>query len=291
MPPAPPSPDAFLTSSAKRLTFVGMSGVGKTTLAQKLRATEEWFHYSVDYRIGTRYLGEEIVDVVKREAMKTPFLRDLLMSDSIYIGSNITFENLAPLSAYLGKPGAVEKGGQPFREYLRRQRLHRAAEIAAMADVGAFAGKARDIYGYNHFLCDASGSVVEVVDPWDPDDPVLRALAQETLIVAITNEEQDREELVRRFSTDPKPMYYDEAFLHQIWAEYQAEAGETPETADPDAFIRWGYRRLLDRRTPRYQAIGDLWGVSVTARDLAAARSPDDILNVIAEALASEHGA
>jgi hypothetical protein len=37
----------------------------------------------VDYRIGTRYMGEHIVDNFKREAMKVPFLRDLLRSDSI----------------------------------------------------------------------------------------------------------------------------------------------------------------------------------------------------------------
>ena len=34
-----------------------------------------WFHYSVDYRIGTRYMGEYIADNFKREAMKVPLLR------------------------------------------------------------------------------------------------------------------------------------------------------------------------------------------------------------------------
>ena len=75
----------------------------------------DWFHYSVDYRIGTRYMGEHIVDNFKREAMRVPFLRDLLRSDSIYISSNITFENLEPLSTYLGKPGDPDKGGLSLR--------------------------------------------------------------------------------------------------------------------------------------------------------------------------------
>ena len=39
-------------------------------------------------------MGEFIVDNFKREAMKVPFLRDLLRSDSIYLNSNITFDNL-----------------------------------------------------------------------------------------------------------------------------------------------------------------------------------------------------
>ena len=40
-----------------------------------------WFHYSVDYRIGTRYLGEHIVDNFKREAMRQPLLRELLLTE------------------------------------------------------------------------------------------------------------------------------------------------------------------------------------------------------------------
>src|SRR4029079_9985804 len=97
----------------------GMSGVGKTTLARMLQ-DYNWFHYSVDYRIGTRYMGEHIVDNFKREAMRVPFLRALLRSDSIYISSNLTFQNLEPLSTYLGKPGNPEKGGIDFTEYNRR---------------------------------------------------------------------------------------------------------------------------------------------------------------------------
>ena len=114
-----------------------MSGLGKTRIAAMLREEADWFHYSVDFRIGTRYMGEHIVDNFKREAMRNPFLRQLLRSDSIYIASNITFHNLEPLSTYLGKPGDPAKGGIPFDEYLRRQRQHRGAEISATRDARA----------------------------------------------------------------------------------------------------------------------------------------------------------
>ena len=94
-------------------------------------------------------MGEHIVDNFKREAMRVPFLRDLLLSDSIHIHSNITFENLSPLSTYLGKPGNPAKGGISFAEYKTRQGQHREAEIQALLDVPSFIGKARDIYQYD----------------------------------------------------------------------------------------------------------------------------------------------
>ena len=155
-----------------------MSGLGKTRIAAMLREEADWFHYSVDFRIGTRYMGEHIVDNFKREAMRNPFLRQLLRSDSIYIASNITFHNLEPLSTYLGKPGDPAKGGIPFDEYLRRQRQHR--ERRDRRDPRRrcrFIGKAEEIYGYEHFVADTSGSLCEVVDPDDPADPVMADLA------------------------------------------------------------------------------------------------------------------
>jgi hypothetical protein len=162
------TPEDWIRAPHKRVALFGMSGLGKTTVAAMLREEADWFHYSVDFRIGTRYMGEHIVDNFKREAMRVPFLRDLLRSDSIYIASNLTFGNLRPLSTYLGKPGDPEKGGIPFEDYLLRQRQHRAAEIAATRDTLLFIDKARAIYDYDHFVCDTSGSLCEVVDPDDP---------------------------------------------------------------------------------------------------------------------------
>ena len=117
-------PDDFLKAPRHAVTVFGMSGVGKTRLSAVLQRGG-WFHYSVDYRIGTRYMGEFIVDNFKREAMKVPFLRDLLRSDSIYLNSNITFDNLEPLSTYLGAPGDPARGGLTLAEYQRRQNQHR----------------------------------------------------------------------------------------------------------------------------------------------------------------------
>jgi hypothetical protein len=270
----------------KRVALFGMSGLGKTHLAAMLREHAGWFHYSVDFRIGTRYMGEHIVDNFKREAMRNPFLRDLLRGDSIYIASNITFHNLAPLSTYLGKPGDPAKGGIPFAEYLRRQRQHRAAEIAATRDALVFIDKAAGIYGYDHFVADTSGSLCEVVDPEDPADPVLTDLASATLPVWIRGTEGHLDQLAARFDRAPKPMYYQEDFLRGLWDEYLRDHGLAPDCVDPDAFIRHGYRRLLAHRLPRYAAIARNWGVTVEAEEIAAVRDPSDFTDLIAAAIA-----
>ncbi|MGF1553166.1 MAG: ATPase [Paracoccaceae bacterium] len=280
------TPRDYLDAPQKAVALFGMSGLGKTRVASMLRAQGEWFHYSVDYRIGTRYMGEHIVDNFKREAMRNPFLRQLLRSDSIYIASNISFDNLAPLSTYLGKPGDPSKGGIPFAEYLTRQRQHRGAEIAALLDTLAFIDKARAIYGYAHFMADTGGSICEVVDPEDDDDPVLSALTSRLLLVQIRGTEALADELVRRFEREPKPMYYPEGVLRDLWARYLAEAGVTEYDVDPDRFIAWGFRRLLDHRLPRYDRIAARWGITVEADEVAALASPADFDALIAEAIA-----
>jgi hypothetical protein len=269
----------------KRVLFFGMSGLGKTHLATLLRDSGDWFHYSIDYRIGTRYMGEYIADNAKAEAMKVPFLRDLLLSDSIYIGSNITFHNLTPVSSYLGKPGNPAKGGLPYAEYTRRQDQFRQAEIHALMDTGYFIERAEALYGYPHFVCDTGGSICEWVDPENADDPVLKALSATTLMVWIKGDEAHTAELIRRFDKAPKPMSYQAAFLDRVWHEYLSQNNVSEDAVDPDAFIRWTYAQALAHRQPRYAAMAQNWGVTVTADEVAAVRSAADVDTLIARAL------
>ena len=271
----------------KRVLLFGMSGLGKTHVSSLLRASRQWFHYSIDYRIGTRYMGEHIADNFKREAMRVPFLRDLLMTDSVRITSNITFDNLAPLSAYLGKPGDPAKGGLRFDDYMTRQEQHRQAEVASLLDTAHFIDRAFDIYGYEHFVCDSSGSICEVVNPDDPADPVLTALSETVLMVWIQGSDAHTEELIRRARVSPKPMYYQPDFLHGLWDEYLKENKAEEGDVEPDAFARWAFARALAHRQPLYASMARNWGLTVTADDVAKVRSPADFDALIESALAA----
>src|SRR5262245_3070315 len=280
-----PSAKAFMDWPAKAVTIFGMSGVGKTSLARMLRH-HDWFHFSVDYRIGTRYMGEHIVDNFKKEAMKNPFLRDLLRTDSIYISSNITFENLDPLSTYLGKPGNPDKGGISFDAYRERLEQHRQAEIASLHDVPLFVKKAREIYGYQHFICDSGGSLCEVVDAADDDDPVLRTLAAHTLLLYIRGTPEHAEELIERFRYQPKPMYYQPGFLKRKWAEYKAVTSiSADDDVDPDDFLVWGFGQLLHHRIPLYEAIARQYGYAVDMQRIPEIGDQEAFLDMICEVL------
>ena len=279
--------DDFVESSCHAVTLFGMAGVGKTRLSALLRG-DNWFHYSADYRIGTRYMGEFIVDNFKREAMKVPFLRDLLISDSIYLSSNITFNNLDPLSTYLGTPGDPERGGLPFAEYQRRQEQHRVAEIAALQDVPYFIERAEALYGYTNFVCDTGGSLIEVIDPADEADPVIQTLTEHTALVYIRGTEANAIELVKRFKRSPKPMYYPPALLVSSWQDYKDQNGiSRDEDVDPAGFGAWGFEALLRDRLPRYQKLADRYGYVVEAEDIAKVRDGQDFLELMRRAIAA----
>lgn len=274
------SVEEFRNWQHKSITLLGMSGVGKTRLSNML-PTDEWFHFSGDYRIGTHYLDEPILDNIKKQAMQIPFLRDLLRSDSIYIQNNISVNNLQPVSTFLGKLGDPEKDGLPLDEFKYRQELHRQAEIATMRDVPAFIQKAQELYDYKHFINDAGGSVCEL-----DDEETLEILAEHTLILYIKATEKNEKSLIQRAESDPKPLYYREAFLDEQLDIYMKEKNlEYIAMIDPDEFVRWIFSKLFYSRIPRYDAIAEKYGYTITTDELSKVTNNDELMALIEKAI------
>lgn len=266
----------------KKVTLLGMSGVGKTYISTMLR-DHDWFHYSGDYRIGTRYLDESILDLIKEQAMKVPFLRELLRNDWIYIRNNIRIADLGPVLSFVGKLGNPELGGVPLEDFVRRQAQYRDAEIAAMFDVPEFIRKAQQIYGYSHFVNDVGGSLCELEEP-----AVIDLLAQHTLILYIqVTTKAEEQKLIDRARSDPKPLYYRPEFLQEQLAIYLQETGlQYAAQLDPDEFTRWIFPRLFNSRIPRYEAIAHEHGYTVTSEEVAQVKDEADFNALIEKAIA-----
>ncbi|MBG7601360.1 MAG: ATPase [Gammaproteobacteria bacterium] len=274
------TPEEFRSSPAKRITLLGMSGVGKTRLSSLL-PRDQWYHYSGDYRIGSHYLDEPILDNIKRKMMHIPFLRDLLRSDSIHINNNISFENLHPVSSFLGKVGDPDKGGLSLTEFQRRQQLHHDAEVATMLDVPRFIEKARVVYDYTNFINDAGGSLCELDSP-----QVVETLADHTLILYIRATRSDRERLIERAISDPKPLYYPPDFLLQRLNEYRRQQHiDYVAMIDPDDFSRWVFPQLFESRIPRYDAIAAQYGYTISSEEVFDLHTEDDFLQLVERAL------
>ncbi len=270
----------FRNAKRKIITLMGMSGCGKTTLARKLPTTS-WFHYSADYRIGTRYLDEPIIDNIKEKAMQISFLRDLLRSDSISIQSAMTFDNLDLLSKFVGMLGDEAKGGLPLEEFQRRQALHREAEIRSMYDVEDFVCKAKSIYGYDHFINDSSGSLCEL-----GDERVLESLASQTLVLLIDVDEKLESEIIDRQVRHPKPLYYEAQFLDAKLNEYLvSERLAGADQIEPNEFVRWVFPQLVQFRRPKYERIAAEYGYTLPAGEVDRVKDEHDFVELVCSVL------
>lgn len=274
--------DEFRRWENKKVTLLGMSGVGKTYLSTLLRDSQ-WFHFSGDYRIGTRYLDEPIMDMIKQQAMKVPFLKELLRNDWISIKNNIKVHDLGPVLSYIGKLGNPELGGVELEDFIQRQNFYREGEIAAMKDVPSFINKAQNIYGYQHFVNDVGGSLCELDNP-----EVINTLVKHTLIlyIQVTNSEEENKLIVRAQST-PKPLYYRPEFLQKELTVYLKEHNlEFAAQMIPDDFTRWIFPRLFHSRVPRYEAIAKPHGYTVTSEEVSQVRDQQDFLQLLETVIA-----
>lgn len=275
------SAEAFKHLKNKNLTLLGMSGVGKTHLAKLLSGKGKWFHYSGDYRIGAKYLNDDILSSVKqRIKQEIVWLTELLDNQSISLQNHVTFDNLSSVSAFLGKVGNPEQGGLPIDEFTRRQALFKQAEINTMLDIPSFIQKSNQ-QGCDNFINDAGGSLCEL-----DDDNVYQVLAEHSIILYIRASKANESALVKRAQTHPKPLYYQAEFLKAQLDVYLKE-NQLIYVAqiNPDEFVRWIFPRLLMHRIPKYESIASQYGYTIDSEDLYQCKNANEVFELIHGAL------
>ena len=247
----------------KRFALLGMSGLGKTFISRSLVKQDNWLHYSVDYEIG------KILFKNKH--------RNLL--NGFEVG------NLTNLSDFLGKPGSPSMGGIPFSEYLTRQKLHRDAEIKATLHASSLVENSPEL---SHFVCDTSGSICELVNPSDENDAILKSLSKNFLIICLEAPDSMYQVLINRFLAKPKPMYYEEKFLHSLWQSFKNESPNINDHLNPDDFMIYGFKALIKRRKAIFDSISKNWGISLNFENLRVVKSAADLVKAIQFEIASK---
>ena len=270
----------FRNKKNKRLTLLGMSGVGKTRLAKLIGENGGWYHFSGDYHIGATYLKDEIINNITKKMKHDPWLQNLLDNQSISVNSQVTFDNLEPISAFLGKVGNPEEGGLAIDEFIRRQGLFLEAEIKAMYDVPSFIKKSQHS-GYSNFINDAGGSLCEL-----EEKKLYQLLAENTLIIYIKTNKDTERMLLERSKNQPKPVYYHPDFFESALRAYlEKNSLEYVAQITPDDFVRWVFPKLIEDRIEKYQALADQHGYTINSDDLYQCHSSDDVINLIAGSL------
>ena len=275
-----PTAKEFRREKNKRLTLLGMSGVGKTRLAKLIGANGGWYHFSGDYHIGATYLKNEIINNIAKKMKQDPWLQNLLDNESISVNSQVTFDNLEPISAFLGKAGNPEEGGLAIDEFIRRQKLFLEAEIKTMYDVPDFIKQSQQS-GYDNFINDAGGSLCEL-----GDKKLYQLLAKNTLFVYIKTTKDVERILIERSKNQPKPVYYNPDFFESALTTYlEKNSLDYVAQISPDAFVRWVFPKLIEDRIGKYQALADQYGCTIKSDDLHQCHSADDVINLIARSL------
>lgn len=251
--------DQFLAWRDKRLAFIGMSGVGKSTLAGYLNP-DQWVTFCTDYALADGPLRPQLEAFAGKDFPVGP-------------------HDISVLSAYVGKLGDPGLGGLPLNEFRRRQREHGIAERQTFEDL-----LTRLESHQGPALIDAGGSLVEILD-FQAADPLRARLSEQVFFIYIETDEVQTGELIDRQLKAPKPMFYCQKFLDHMIEQF----GTPLDQADPNAFIAYIFPHLIAHRRPRYAALADGGGVRVPLSQANQVRSDQDLLTLIAEHIDHAH--
>lgn len=227
------------------ITLIGMSGIGKTWLSEKLK-NWGWAHYSCDLEIGQNYLAEHI--------------------------GPVSVDDLSALSNFIGKLGHPGKGGLSLDEFRIRQKLYYDAERQSLYD----ALDKIDVTN-GSVVIDSSGSLCEI-----DDEALMEKLGAKTRFVYLKASEEQEHAVLQRAKDYPKPLFFPPKLFPQWLEEYQADQNmNDPNAIDPDEFAIWVFPKLFQSRLPKYQALAERYGITINTSIIQNAETNDDFIKAI----------
>lgn len=241
----------FENIERKAVTFMGMSGVGKTYLSDKL-CSWGWKHHSCDFLIGVDYLKDELT-------------REMDVLD------------MSPLSEFVGKVGNPEMGGLSLDEFRRRQKMYYDAECATLRD----AMREMDEQTGHGLVNDSTGSICEI-----EDEALLASVFDKSLLVYIEASEAEEARVLQRAQDYPKPLFFPATFFDERLAEFMAEKGlSAVDEIVPDEFARWVFPFLFAARLPKYKRLADTYGVTISSSKFRNVDSEEVFMDILRDAV------
>ena len=163
---------------------------------------------------------------------------------------------------------------------------HRDAEIKATLDACLLV-ESPDL---SHMVCDTSGSICELVNPFDESDKILTSLSKNFVIICL--EAPDSVSSMNcRFLANPKPMYYEENFLRFLWDNYKNHASDVNDQVNPDEFMVYGFKALIKRRKRFSIQSLKIKGISLDFEKLRKIKSAVDLIDAIQFAIMAKQRA
>ena len=231
----------------RRITFIGMSGCGKTFLSQHLANNYGFFHYSVDWEITTILYPQILQSVIEKIKDQSPFFKSLHEKFAIKTELSLTFDDLSAITSFVIP--LDDNGKVAYHKFLHNQNLYKAAELQATKHFFSHARQAINLYKMQGAICDATGSVCEVALE---DDEIIRDLKEQTTVVYLQTDETHQEMLVERSKNAIKPILYNENFLIKNLQEYYNTKNITQDFEIDRGFFLWVFPNLLKYRQECY---------------------------------------
>ena len=83
-------------------------------------------------------------------------------------------------------------------------------------------------------------------------------------------------------------MYYEENFLHSLWQTFKIGSTDTEDKINPDDFMIFGFKALIERRKAIYDMIAKNWGIKLNFDNLSSVKNEADLMAVVQSEIESK---